>query len=102
MGWSAPWIKNFVIFITKKKLGEEFKIYRDSILKMILSTLKKYKKKLQNIDAKLEACKDMDKYKLYGELITANLYHIKNENMKEIQLENYYDNNNKIIIWHII
>ena len=80
----------------KKKLGEEFKVYRDSILKMILETLKKYKKRLQNIDEKLVDCKDMDKYKLYGELITSNLYKIKNENQSSIVLDNYY-NNQKII-----
>lgn len=40
----------------------------------------------------------MDKYKLYGELITANLYRIKNENVAQIELENYYDNNNLITI----
>ncbi len=81
----------------KKKLGEEFKVYRDSILKMILETLKKYKKRLQNIDEKLVDCKDMDKYKLYGELITSNLYKIKNENQSSIVLDNYY-NNQKITI----
>ena len=39
----------------------------------------------------------MDKYQLYGELITANLYKIKNENLKEIELDNYYTNE-KILI----
>jgi predicted ribosome quality control (RQC) complex YloA/Tae2 family protein len=34
----------------------------------------------------------MEKYQLYGELITANLYQIKNENQKDITLENYYTN----------
>ena len=59
---------------------------------MILEVLKKYQKKLVNIDEKLASCADMDKYKLYGELITANLYKIKNENIKNIELENYYTN----------
>ena len=39
----------------------------------------------------------MNLYKLYGELITANLYRIDNsKNIDKIKLENYYDNN-KII-----
>lgn len=90
---------NFFIddFYYKKETMEEFKIYRNSILKMILDVLKKYKKRLFNIDEKLNSCKDMDKYKLYGELITANLYKIKNENVKEIELDNYYKNE-KIVI----
>ena len=96
---NSPFHLNFFIddFYYEKESNEEFKNYRNSILKMILEVLKKYKKRLLNIDEKLNECKDMDKYKLYGELITANLYKIKNENVKEIELDNYYTNE-KIII----
>ncbi len=84
---------NFFIddFYHEKESMAEFKSYRDSILKMILESLKKYKKRLSNIDEKLSSCKDMEKYKLYGELLTANLYQVPNENLKEITLDNYYD-----------
>lgn len=85
-------------FYYEKETTEDFKSYRDSVLKLILATLKKYNKKLSNINDKLTSCNDMDTYKLYGELITANLYQIKNENISKIELENYYDNNNKITI----
>lgn len=85
---------NFFIddFYYEKESSEEFKSYRDSILKMILDILKKYKTRLIHIDEKLNSCEDMDKYQLYGELITANLYQIKNENLSEITLDNYYTN----------
>lgn len=91
---------NFFIddFYYQKECSEDLKNYRNSILKLILATLKKYKKRLQNINAKLEECKNMDTYRLYGELITANLYKIKNINVPQIELENYYDNNNLIAI----
>lgn len=97
---SVPFHLNFFIddFYYQKENSEEFKTYRNSILKMILDLLKKYKKRLSNIDDKLHSCEDMEKYQLYGELITANLYQIKNENLKEITLENYYNNNQKIVI----
>lgn len=96
---STPFHLNFFIddFYYQKETSEEFKTYRDSILKMILDLLKKYKKRLFHIDEKLRSCEDMETYQLYGELITANLYHIKNENLKEITLDNYY-NNQKIVI----
>ena len=58
-----------------------------------MATLKKYEKRLENIDEKLDECKNMDKYKLYGELITANLYRIPNYNIGSVTLENYYNNN---------
>ena len=40
----------------------------------------------------------MDKFRLYGELITSNLYQIPNRNLDSIDIENYYDNNNIITI----
>lgn len=90
----SPFHLNFFIddFYNKKEISEEFTTYRNSILKMILDLLKKYKKRLYNINEKLNSCEDMEKYQLYGELITANLYQIKNENINNITLENYYDN----------
>ncbi len=85
-------------FYYQKETSEDFKVYRDSVLKLILSTLKKYTKRLYNINDKLNSCENAELYKLYGELIMANLYRIKDENLNEIQLENYYDNNSLITI----
>ena len=91
---------NFALddFYYKKETSEELKTSRDSVLRLILYTLKKYNNRLENINNKLKNCENMDKYRLYGELITANLYKIPNKNLSEIELENYYDNNNKITI----
>ena len=85
-------------FYYKKETLETFKNYRNTLLKLILDTLKKYNKRLYNINEKLHDCDDMEKYRIFGELITANLYRIPNRNLSEIELENYYDNNNKITI----
>ena len=85
-------------FYYTKETNELFKNYRNTLLNIILSSLKKFEKRLENIDAKLEECKTMDKFKLYGELLTANLYKIPNYNISSIELENYYDNNNPIVI----
>ena len=91
---------NFAIddFYFSKENNEIFKNFRNMLLNIILSTLKKYEKRLQNIDEKLEECKSMDKYKLYGELLTANLYRIPSYNTDSISLENYYNNNELIKI----
>ena len=85
-------------FYYEKESTLEFKTYRDSVLKMILDVLNKYKKRLTNMNKKLAECDDMQKYQLYGELITANLYRIDNKPISEIFLENYYDNNKEITI----
>ena len=91
---------NFAIddFYFSKENNEIFKNFRNMLLNIILSTLKKYEKRLQNIDEKLEECKSMDKHKLYGELLTANLYRIPGYNTDSISLENYYNNNELIKI----
>ena len=96
----SPFHLNFFIddFYYNKETCEDFRTYRDNILKMIFSVLKKYRKRLLNINSKLQDCEDMEKYKLYGELITANLYQIKNENVKEITLINYYNNDEITIL----
>ena len=71
---------NFFIddFYYKKESNDNFLSYRNTVLKLILETLKKYNTRLLNINSKLKECDNMDVYKLYGELITANLYKIKN------------------------
>ncbi len=97
---TEPFSLNFFIddFYFNKETSETFRNYRNTLLKLILDTLKKYNKRLYNINEKLHECDDMDKYRVYGELITANLYKLPNHNLEEIELENYYDNNNLISI----
>lgn len=97
---SPTYINSFVDeFYFNKETNELFVNYRNTVLKLILSLLGKYNKKLAVIQEKLNECKDMDKYKMYGELITSNLYKINNNiNVDSLTLENYYDNNNLITI----
>lgn len=85
-------------FYFERELNEQFTNYRNTILRIILDSLKKYNNRLVNINSKLNECNDMDMYKLYGELITSNLYRLSNLHVDSIELENYYDNNNLIKI----
>ena len=97
---SSTYINYFIDKFYYNKENEEIFInYRNNVLKLILSLLNKYNKKLLNIQEKIIECQDMDKYKLYGELITSNLYRINNNiNIDNIKLENYYNNNLLITI----
>lgn len=85
-------------FYYTKESTEQFKCYRDNVLKLVLNYVSKIKDRIHNIDTKLKECDRMDLYKLYGELITSNLYRIPDYSQTEITLENYYDNNNPITI----
>lgn len=84
-------------FYSQKEATETFVVYRNSLLKIILDLLGKYKIRLKNINAKLLEASDREKYRLYGELLTTNLYRIQ-ENTDKITIENYYDNNSPITI----
>ena len=85
-------------FYFERETSEIFKNSRNSILKLILDILKKYHNRLISINSKLEECEDMDKYKIYGELITANLYRLSDKHLEEVELENYYENNKLVKI----
>ena len=58
---SEPFNLNFFIddYYFHKETSEEFKVYRNSISKLILDTLKKYNKRLYNINEKLKECDHM-------------------------------------------
>ncbi len=85
-------------YYTAKEIDNTFVVYRNSVLKLILNKLHKLNNKLDTVNHKINECKDTDKYRLYGELITSNLYKIDNHNLESITLENYYDNNSLITI----
>ena len=97
---SEPFYLNIFIdnFYFERETTETFINHRNNILKMILEIQKKYNNRLLSINSKLKECDEMDKYKLYGELITANLYRLPNNHSSSVELENYYDNNNLISI----
>ncbi len=85
---------NFFIddFYTEKENTQLFLSYKNNILKLVLNTLSKIKKKLSNITTKISDCDNMDIYKLYGELITANMYNFSTFESDIISVNNYYTN----------
>ena len=86
-------------FYSKKEKDESILMYRNNLLKLVLTALKKVSKKISNMNSKLSECNNMDIYRIYGELITSNLYQIdSNSNQKSITLNNYYDENKEITI----
>lgn len=79
----------------KKKTVDEQK---RKLLATITPHLKHEQKKLSNILLKITSASDADKYRLYGELITASAYAIKRGD-KHVELTNYYsDEQEKITI----
>ena len=91
---------NFFIddFYHEKEIKDNFDHSKSELSKLILASLKKCSKKLENINRKLDDCENMDKYRIYGELLTANLYKFSGSTQNKVTLENYYDDNRLIEI----
>ena len=92
-------LNNFIDnFYFNRETVENFTTYKNNALKLVTDSQKKLLNRLNSINNKLKDCDEKDKYRLYGELITSNLYKLSNTNTNYIELENYYDNNNLIKI----
>lgn len=85
-------------FYFSRETEETFNNYKNNALKLVTDSQKKLLNRLNSINNKLKDCEERDKYRLYGELITSNLYKLTNTHTDYIELENYYDNNNLIKI----
>ncbi len=72
----------------KRKLDEK----KQALYTVIARSISKTSKKLDIHNKNVEKAKKKDKYRIYAELITANLYKLT-KNAREAYLENYYDNN---------
>lgn len=60
--------------------------------RFIFNEKTKNEKKIEKLNLTLKEAANAEQYKLYGELLTANLYAVK-RGMKEITVQNYYDEN---------
>lgn len=85
-------------FYFSRETEETFNNCKNNVLKLVTDSQKKLLNRLNSINNKLKDCEERDKYRLYGELITSNLYKLTNTHTDYIELENYYDNNNLIKI----
>ncbi len=61
-----------------------------AILKIITNNISRCAKKIMLLEKTVADAQNMDKYKLYGDLITANLYQIQNGD-KQARVLNYYE-----------
>lgn len=66
------------------------------IERFITNEKEKNEKKIEKLKATLKDAEQADRFQLYGELLTANLYAAK-KGMKEIEVLNYYDESGGMI-----
>lgn len=83
----------FYSFVVNKQIFTERKRKAEGAL---FSAFKKCEKKLALVEDRLSECADMEKVRLKGELITANIYLIK-RGMDGFEAVNYYDEDCKTV-----
>lgn len=84
-------------FYFEKESYEKINNYKLQLERELVTIKSKYEKNLSRVIDILAQKDSMEKFKQYGELISSNIYRMQ-IGMKEITLENFYDNNNEITI----
>ncbi len=69
-------------FYNQKEQKSTFLASRNNLLHIVSNNLKKVSKKLENINKKLEECENMETYRIYGELLTANYHSFEPQNQR--------------------
>ena len=83
-------------FYTEKDKYDRLNSKSADLHKLISTNLERCHKKLDILKETYDGALDLDKYKLFGELLTANLYCIK-EKTVEAEVINYYSSNNETV-----
>ncbi|WP_461204337.1 Rqc2 family fibronectin-binding protein [Clostridium sp. DL1XJH146] len=83
-------------YYQNKDMLDRIKSKSSSIQKIINNNIHRCTKKEKILNKELETCLGKNKYQLYGELLTANIYSL-NKGLEEISLLNYYDENGSFV-----
>ncbi len=77
-------------YFLEKDLVDRLGQRSQSLRKIVNNNLDRAKNKLKKQNIEIQNAKDRDKYKVYADLISANLYQIP-KGSKEVSLDNFYD-----------
>ncbi|MBO4422432.1 MAG: NFACT family protein [Clostridia bacterium] len=77
-------------FYSERENSERIKQRGGDVLRIINAAQLHVKKKAENINADLQRCEEADGYRLYGDLITANMYRIE-KGSSSVTAADYYD-----------
>lgn len=83
-------------FYQEKDNAERLTQKKANLFKVLKNHLDRCNKKLSIQHNNLKSAENMDKYKIYGDLLLANLYAIS-EHAKEIEVTNFYDENSPVV-----
>ncbi|WP_315114476.1 NFACT RNA binding domain-containing protein [uncultured Clostridium sp.] len=83
-------------YYADKDKGDRLHSRTSNLQKLINNNLDRCYKKLNLLNNNLEECKEKEKYRVWGELLTANIYNMKPGD-SEIKVLNYYNEDEEYI-----
>lgn len=84
------------VFFREKETAKRFREKKERVVAVVSSAIKKVKKRLSAINARLSDAENGEKERINGELILANIYKIK-QGDKSVAVTDYYDGTEKTI-----
>ena len=79
-------------FFAKRDHDARIKTMAQDLLRVLKNAENRTRRKISYRIADLEKCKDREKYRIFGELIKANIFAIE-KGASTVKLQNYYDEN---------
>lgn len=92
----SSFLKAEEAFYSNYENNDKISQFKNSLIQKVLAFKKKEEKKCLILKDRLKKCENYDKNKLYGELITANIYKVKKGD-NFVEVINYYDENSSVI-----
>lgn len=83
-------------FFSARDSRERMRQKSADLTKLLNNNIERISKKLVILERTLSDAENKDKHKIYGDLITANIYKIQ-DGMKEVEVENYYESSLPIV-----
>ncbi len=83
-------------FYKTRDMHERMRQKSADLVKLLSNNIERVSKKLVILTKTLNDSEKKDRHKIYGDLIMANLYRIK-QGQKEAEIQNYYENNSPVI-----
>ncbi len=77
-------------FYSKKDAAERMRARSYSLMKTVTLQLERVRKKINLLDETLRECEKKEKYRMWGDIITANLYRMK-QGDEVLEAVNFYD-----------
>lgn len=85
------------LYYERRSLREHMKQKTAALAKLVSNNIERCEKKLVMHRENIQKSADREKYRMYGDLITANIYRIKYGD-KEVKVENFYSEDGSTVV----